>query len=179
VPRLHRQLARDQGRARADAVVEQFEQVVAFARTHRRNCKVVNDHEVQLGQLRQTPHEAAVAVRDLQLVEQPGRAHVQHREAAARGLVCQSTGQPRLAAAGGAGDQQIARMAQPIAAGQRGDKRAVQGPTCTPVDVLDAGRGNLELGGLEQPGHAPPVAPGDFALHQQRQPVVEGEWVTT
>jgi len=105
VPRLHRQLARDQGRARADAFIEQLQQIVALGGAHRRNCKVIDDHEVQLGQLRQPSREATVAVGDLQLVEQPGRGHVQHREAAARGLVCQSTGQPRLAAAGGAGDR--------------------------------------------------------------------------
>ena len=103
-----------------------------------------------------------------------GRAHVQHREAAAR-LVRQRAGQPRLAAAGGAGDQQIARMAQPVAAGQRGDEAAVQRAAGAPVDVLDAGRADLELGRLEQPLHAPVVAPGDLALHQQGQPLVEAQ----
>ncbi len=34
---------------------------------------------------------------------------------------------------------------------------------------------DLELGGLEQPGHAPVVAPGDLALHQQRQSLVEAQ----
>jgi bifunctional ADP-heptose synthase (sugar kinase/adenylyltransferase) len=97
------------------------------------------------------PREAAVAVRNLQFVEQPGRTHVQHREAAACGLMRQGTRQPRLAAAGGAGDEQIARMAQPVAAGQRGDEAAVQRAAGAPVDVLDAGRADLELGGLEKP----------------------------
>jgi len=66
-------------------------------------------------------------------------------------------------------------MAQPIAAGQRGDEAAVQRATGAPVDVLDAGRADLELGRLEQPRHAPVVAPGDLALHQQRQPLVEAQ----
>jgi hypothetical protein len=77
-------------------------------------------------------------------------AHVQHREAAACGLMRQGTSQPRLAAAGGTRDEQIARMTQPVATGQRGDEPAIQPAAGAPVDVLDAGRADLELGRLEQ-----------------------------
>jgi len=82
---------------------------------------------------------------DLRLVEPAGRAHVQHRESAARGLVRQGTTQPRLAAAGGTSDQQIARMAQPIAAGQRGDEAAVQAPAGAPVEIDDSDDGGEGL----------------------------------
>jgi hypothetical protein len=44
------------------------------------------------------------------------------------------------------------------------------------LDVLDAGRADLELGRLQQPGHASVIAPGDLALHQQREPVVEAQF---
>ena len=49
--------------------------------------------ELKNGQLRQTPGQAAIAVGDLQFVEQSSRAHVQHREATARGLVRQGARQ--------------------------------------------------------------------------------------
>ncbi len=43
VPGLDRQLAGDKGRARADAVVQQFEQVIALGRAHGREREVVDD----------------------------------------------------------------------------------------------------------------------------------------
>ena len=43
VPGLDRQLAGDQGRTRADAVVQQFEQVVALGRADARDREVVDD----------------------------------------------------------------------------------------------------------------------------------------
>ena len=99
VPGFDRQLAGDQGRARADAVVQQFEQVVALRWPHGGDRKIVDHDQVELGQCGKPPREAAVAVRDLQFVEQSCRAHVQHREPAARGLMRQCTRQPRLARA--------------------------------------------------------------------------------
>jgi hypothetical protein len=76
---------------------------------------------------------------------------------------------------GGAGDEHVAAVADPVAAGQRGDEVAVQAAAGAPVDVLDAGAADLELGGLEQPRHALAVAPVDLALHQQRQALFEGQ----
>ena len=115
---VDRQLAGDQRGAGADAVVEQFEQVVAFGRRDRRDGEVVDAQQVDARELRQAAAEAAVAVGDAQFLEQPRRAHVQHREAGARGLLRQRAGQPGLADAGGAGDQDVVAVAQPVAAGQ-------------------------------------------------------------
>ena len=47
VPCLHRQLAGDQRRARADAVVKQFKQVVAFGCAHGCNGEVVDHQQVR------------------------------------------------------------------------------------------------------------------------------------
>jgi hypothetical protein len=111
VPGLDRQLARDDGGARTDAVVEQFEQVAALGGAYGGNRKIVDEQQVKLGQLGQAAREAAVAVGDLQFVEEPGGAHVEHGEAGARGLVRESAYQPSFAAAGGPGDQQVASVA--------------------------------------------------------------------
>src|SRR5664279_334297 len=76
---------------------------------------------------------------------------------------------------GGAADQQIARMAQPVAAGQRRDESAVERSTGAPVDVLDAGRTDLEPGCLEKPSDTSVIAPGDLGLHEQREAFVEAQ----
>jgi len=76
-------------RARPDAVVQQFEQVIAFGSAHGGDGEVVDHPRVEPCQLSQAPCKAAVLVRHLQFVKQPCRAHVQHREAAARSLVPQ------------------------------------------------------------------------------------------
>ncbi len=81
-------------------VIEHLEQVVALGRAHWRDREVIDDEQVELGQLREAPREAAVAVRDLQFIEQARRSGVQHREARSRRLMRQRTGQPCLAAAG-------------------------------------------------------------------------------
>src|SRR5471032_1418210 len=176
VPGLDGQLAGDDGGARADAVVEQLQQVDAFGRADGGDGEVVDDQEVELGQLGQAPGEAAVAVGDLQFVEQPRGAHVQHREAAARGLVRERARQPCLPATRGPGDQQVARVAQPVAAGQGGNEGPIQRSAGAPVDVFDAGRADLEPSRLEQSRHALVVAPVDLALYQHRQALVEGEF---
>ena len=45
----------------------------------------------------------------------------------------------------------------------------------TPVDVLDAGAADLELGVLQQPRHALAIAPVELALHDQGQALFEGQ----
>lgn len=47
MPSLHRQLAGDEGRARADAVVEQLQQVVALGRAHGRDREAVMHEQLQ------------------------------------------------------------------------------------------------------------------------------------
>jgi hypothetical protein len=111
-------VAGDQGGARADSVVQQFEQVVAFRCVHGRDGEVVDDQEIEPSQLRQAPCKAAVAMGHLHFVKQPGCPHVLHGETAACGLMRQGASQPGLAAAGSAGDQQIASVTQPVTGGK-------------------------------------------------------------
>ena len=73
----------------------------------------------------EAPREAAVAVRDLQLIEQARCPGVERREARARRLMSQGTGQPRLAAPGHSRDQQVLPAAQPVAPGQCDHQRSI------------------------------------------------------
>ena len=176
VPMFDGDLAGDDGGGATVAIIEDLQKVAPFGRIKNRKAPVIEDQQVGLGVAAHQLGEAAVAMGQAQLFQQARQAQVTHAVAISAGLVGQGAGQPGLAAAGGAGDQQVARMAQPVAAGQLRDQAAVQAPAGAPVDVLDAGRAHLELGCLEQPGHAAVVAPGNLALHQQRQPVVEGQF---
>ena len=60
--------------------IKHFEQVISLRRPHRGNRKVINHQNVQLGQLRQTPGKAAIAMGHMQFIKEPPSAHVQHRE---------------------------------------------------------------------------------------------------
>ena len=65
-----------------DVPMEQDERlpIVALGSAHGRDGEVVNEQQIQLGQLRHAPRIAAVAVGDLQFAEQARRARVEHRE---------------------------------------------------------------------------------------------------
>jgi len=130
------ELAGDQGRLRADAVVEQLEQVGSLGGLRRGAGEVIEHEDVDARELRQAPAEAAVAVRHAQILQQPSGARVEHAEAAARGLMRQSASQPGLAGAGSPRDQDRACVTNPIAAGQRRDEVAVQVARVAPDDVL-------------------------------------------
>ena len=125
VPVFERQLAGDYGRTRADAIVEHFEQIVARALIEILQAPVVQDQHVDLRELRQPAAEAAVAVRDLQFLEQPRNAHVEHREALAARLLTERACEPGLARARWPGQDQVLRVAHPVAAAQRGDDALV------------------------------------------------------
>jgi len=64
MPVLDRQLAGDDGRLAAAAVVEHFEQVAALGLADGRHSPIVEDQDVELGELREALAEAAVAVGD-------------------------------------------------------------------------------------------------------------------
>ena len=173
---VDRQLAGDQRRARADAVVEQLEQVVALgrrrsARSRSRRCASRSMRASCASRRAKLPSPCATC-----------------SSSSSRGARMYSTVKPERAACCASAQAShvlptpvapvistLCAVAQPVAAGQRGDEAAVQAARGAPVDVLDAGAADLELGRLEQPRQALVVAPVDLALHQQRQPLVEGQ----
>jgi hypothetical protein len=128
VPEFERELAGDEGGAPADAVVEEFQQVVAFARADGRNGEIVDDYEVNLGDDGETFAEAAVGVTQAKLLEQPGGAQIERGQTLAAGLVGEGTAEKGLAAAGGAVNDEIVAGADPIAAGEA---RALRAAICS------------------------------------------------
>jgi hypothetical protein len=116
VPMFDRQLTGDQRRLAGDAIVEQFQQVVAFGLADRSEAPIIEDQEVSPGELLQAAAEAAVAVGDAQFFEQAAEASVEDGEALATRGLAQRTSEPSFAETGGAGDEDVESGANPIGA---------------------------------------------------------------
>ena len=90
-------------------------------------------------------------------------------EVLAAGLVAEGAGEPTLADAGRAGEQQPMPFADPVAAGELQEQRAVEAAGGAEVDVLD-------LRGMAQPGGAgaalEPLLPAQrrLPLEQEGEP---------
>src|SRR5437773_6702896 len=115
VPELEWKLAGDERRAAADAVVEEFEQVTAFARADGRDGEVIDHHEIDLGDGGEAFAEAAVGMTEAEFLEQPGSAQIQRGQALTAGLVGEGATKKRLAATGGAVNDEILTSANPVA----------------------------------------------------------------
>ena len=175
VPVLDGELAGDEGGAHADAIVEEFQQVGAFARADGRDREVVDHQQAHLGERGQALLEAAVGVAQAQLVEQTRGTHVERAQALTTCLVGERAGKEGLAAAGGPVDEEVLGGADPVAGAKAGELRPVQPAAGAEVEVLEAGAAHLELGELQQACQAPVVAMQDFALDQQPEALFEGE----
>ena len=139
-----------------------------------RDGEVVDQDEVDLGDGGEAFAEAAVGVADAELVEQPRRAQVQRGEALPARLLGKRAGEEGLAAAGGAVDQEILGLADPVAAGEAGELGAIEPAAGAVVDVLEAGA-LLELRELQQAREPTILAVDDLAIDQQREALFEGE----
>src|SRR6266498_1770270 len=118
VPMFDRQLTGDQGGFAGDAIVERFEQVVAFGLADRGESPIVEDQEVGAGELLQAASEAAVAMGDAQFFEQAAEARVEDGEALTTRGLTQCTGEPGLTEPGGTGDEDVVSGTNPIGAGE-------------------------------------------------------------
>src|SRR5487761_2467390 len=77
VPMLDRKLTGEERGACADAIIEQFEQIGALARTDGSNGEIINHHEVHLGDSSQALAEAAIGVTEAEFIEQARGAQVE------------------------------------------------------------------------------------------------------
>ena len=66
-------------------------------------------------------------------------------------------------------------MAYPVATGQIAHHSAFQSTRGAPVYVLHAGRADLEVRVLDQPGKALAVTPVNLSLHEQAQALLKGK----
>src|SRR4051794_3246488 len=102
MPMIGRELAGDKRRASADTIIEEFEQVIAFAWSDGRDGEIVDEHEVDLGDRGEAFAEAAIGVTEAEFLEQTRRTQIQRGQALTAGLMSEGTAKKGLAAAGGA-----------------------------------------------------------------------------
>jgi hypothetical protein len=78
---------------------------------------------------------ATVAAGQSEIGEHPRRALIEHRAIGATGLIAERRGKPALADAGGAADQKVGVVVDPLAFDQRRQKAAVEAARSAIVDV--------------------------------------------
>ena len=124
VPAIDRDLAGDEGSAAAVAVFDDLEQVAALLGPERLEAPVVEDQQLDTAERAHQTRVAAVAAGEREIGEQPGHALVEDRAVVAAGLVPEGAGQPALADAGRAFDDQVLRAPRSSA------RRSMPGTTC-------------------------------------------------
>jgi hypothetical protein len=169
-----KELAGDEGGTPAVAVFEEFKNIVALGVGEWGQAEVVEDEELGLGQTVEELGVGAVGPGERELAEEPGEAVEVGREAQAAGAVAEGASQIALARPGGAGDQDVVVVADPLAAGEPEDEALVQPAWGPEVDILRGSR-EVELGRLEQPREAAVVAERGLALDEEGEAVLEGE----
>jgi hypothetical protein len=143
------QLARDDGRAAAVAVLENLKEIAPLLILHGCEAPVIEDEDVHAGELAEQPAVAAVGASEREIVEEPGSPAVVRAVAATAGVVGQRTGDEALPGAGGAGDQDLLMFLDPAAGGELADDGLVELAPRGIVDGLETGLRQLELGFLE------------------------------
>jgi hypothetical protein len=116
VPALDRELAGDDGGSSSVTFLEDLEQVVTGLCVERLEAPVIENQQLDATEGANDPGIAAVAAREREITEQLGDALVEDRAVIAAGLVAEGAGQPTLADAGRAANDQAVVGVDPIAA---------------------------------------------------------------
>ena len=116
VPAFDGELAGDDGGASSVAFLKNLEQVVAGLGVERLEPPVVEDQELDAAEGADDAGIAAVAAGEREIAEQLGDALVEHRAIIPAGLVAEGAGQPTLADASRAANDQTVVRVDPIAA---------------------------------------------------------------
>src|SRR5262245_20451492 len=107
VPLSDGQLAGQDGGAGAMPIIEQFEEVPTILRGESIEPPVVDEQDVNAGELGEQAEVTAVGPGEGELVEEAGGAPIEGPEALATGLLGEGAGHEGLAGSGGADDQEI------------------------------------------------------------------------
>ncbi len=130
---------------------------------------VVQNEQIDPGELADEPGVAAVAAGQRQRAEQPGRALIKDREVVPARAVAQRAGDEALAGAAGAGDQAVPMLAHPVATRQPQEQGSVETALCAQINILDRG-GLAQLGGAGARREPLLLAQRGFLLDQQAKP---------
>ena len=126
VPVLDRQLVREDRRALTGPVVDDLEEVRAGRRVDAAGAPVVEDQDVGAGEFGKPLAQRAAGVEHAQFLAQARHAQVEDAVAAPAGVLPQGAGEPGLAHAGCAAEQDRVAALDPARQGKTGQRLAVE-----------------------------------------------------
>ena len=174
VPVSDRELAGDNHRAPAEAIVEDLKQIASPRGINGRQAPVIKDQQVDAGEVTIQLGDNALPVSDPQIGEKPRQAQILGLESFEACLVRESAGKPALARAARTDDQYIGAVADPGAVAEAEYDAAVETAWAGQVDVLEAGVRVAQMRLLEPPPQGSCAAFGDLSVDQKRQAILEG-----
>ena len=132
--------------------------------------------EVGLGQAGEHARVGAVAAGDVQLVEEPRGPHAVGGVAGAAGALGEGLGEPGLADAGGADQEQVAMLGDPGAGGRGSGPARLSRPRrglCQSMSSSEAWRRRLAV--PQAPAQLALLAVGPLGVDEQAEAVLEAE----
>lgn len=176
VPLIDGELAGDDGGCLAMAILENFQQVASFLDVQDGQAPVVENEEPGAFDGFENAGVPPVAPRKGESLEEARGAVIHDAAIIAAGLVAKSAGDPALAQASRAGDQQILMTTDPTAIDKVGHDGGVDPTGRAHVDVFDAGL--LPEGGNPEPrGQALGSPHGGFTVDEKAEPFLEAEGI--
>jgi hypothetical protein len=174
MPVVDWQLAGDDGGGAPMAIVDDLQQVATLLGVERRQPPVVEDEDLNASQALEHACIASITTGEAKPFQHSWYPLIEHGAIVATGSLAEGTGNPGLADAGGAGDQQILLAFYPLSLCQPLEQGSVETTVCAVIDIL--GSGELAQTGEAQPCLEPfVVALQHFTIDQHRQTILEGE----
>jgi hypothetical protein len=169
-----RELTGHHGGPAVVTIVQEFHQVPAVLVGQGCEAPGSEDEPLGLGQRRQQLRLAALSFGNGELLEPPGQAQGEHREALAAGLVAKRAGQPGFAHAGGAGEQDVPVGSAPVAWRQAGHEGLLEATWRPRGEVFATGR-LAQCGVAPARGEPPRLALGARTVSQEPQAFFDTE----
>lgn len=136
MPMIDGYLAGDDGRGPVVPIIDDFHQVTTLFGGQRGDRPVVQDQELDAGEVLEHSGVTAVTAGDAEPLQQPGHALIEHGPIIAAGAVAESTGQPGFPRAGLPGDEQILVAFDPFTARQFLEQSAIGTAGGAVIDIL-------------------------------------------
>src|SRR5579872_1119712 len=119
VPVIDRDLAREERRPPAGAIVDHLEEIAPVTVSDGRHAPIVKHDQLRLAEVREEFPVGAISVRaDEILVQEARKPEVAHTVALAARTLAQGTGEPAFPRPGWPRDEQDRVLANPLAAGE-------------------------------------------------------------
>src|ERR1700691_4533646 len=115
VPAVDWDLTGDDERSLVVTIFDDFEYISCLVGCYRLWSPIIEDEKFDSGDGSQQPGITGVAMRDGEVGEEPGHAHVEDRDIFSARLVAERTSEPALTQAACARYEQIAALGDPIA----------------------------------------------------------------